>query len=333
MTPTALREYLIFATQNKFNVLVKGKPGIGKTQIIIDVANELGADLILSHPVISDPTDYKGWPFERNGEANFLPFGDMRKLINADRLTICFIDDIGQAPPTVQAALMQVIWGGKIAGHTVSPHVRFVGATNRKEDKAAVSGLIEPVKSRFASIIELEVSVEDWILWGINNGMPTELLAFNRFRPNLMDSFVPSKDIVNGPCPRTVANLGLQQAAGLPQKFEFEVFSGAVGQAYAAEYCAFLEMYRNMPNTDAIIANPKGAPIPTEPAILYGLSGALAHRMNDTNIGAIVTYIERLPGEMQAVCMKDATTRKPQLANTRDFIRFASGPVGKTIFG
>src|SRR5690606_38688920 len=174
--------------------------------------------------------------------------------------------------------------------------VTFISATNRKEDKAGVTGILEPVKSRF-TIVELEVSTEDWVKWALNNRMPIELIAFIKFRPALLSDFKPSKDMVNSPSPRTIANVGRQQAAGLPEALNFEVFTGAAGEAFATEYTAFLAMYKQLPNLDQIILNPTGAPVPEQPAALYAVSTALAAKMNDDNIDAIIQYLDRMPQE------------------------------------
>src|SRR5208282_983947 len=87
-------------------VLIKGAPGVGKTDITHQICGLVDADLVVEHPVVSDPTDYKGLPFAMPGtdSATFLPFGELKRLIEADRLTVCFIDDLGQAPAAVQAA-------------------------------------------------------------------------------------------------------------------------------------------------------------------------------------------------------------------------------------
>lgn len=338
MTAHELSQYLTFAIQNRFPVLVKGKPGIGKTDIIKEVARQMGIKCIISHPVVSDPTDYKGLPFANNGKADFLPFGDLYELIHTTERLIFFIDDIGQAPAAVQAAIMQLLLAREINGHKISDLVVFVAATNRKEDKAGVTGVLEPVKSRFISIVELEVSSDDWVIWALNNNMPVELIAFIRFRPELLDKFEPSKDIVNSPSPRTVASIGKQTIAGLlkipniTKQFEHEVYKGAAGEAFATEYMGFLELFRNMPSVDTIILNPGSAPVPTEPGILYGLSGALAHKMNDNNIDAITQYLERIPGEFAVCTMQDAARRKPALKDTRAFIKWATGELANSNF-
>jgi MoxR-like ATPases len=329
MKPTALSEYLDFAITNNFPVLITGKPGIGKSDIVAQAATGSDAQLIISHPVVSDPTDYKGLPFpNKNGTADFLPFGELQQIITAKKKTVYFLDDLGQASPSVQAACMQLLLARRINGHKVSDQVTFIAATNRKQDKAAVTGMLEPVKSRFKTIQELETDTDDWVKWALINDMPTELIAFIRFRPELLDNFEPTKEMINSASPRTVAAVGIQQAAGLPQKFEYDVFKGAAGDAFATEYVTFLKLFRELPSVDEIILNPHKAPVPGEPGALYAISSALARKMNDDNIGSICTYLDRLPVENSVACMKDAETRDRTICSTRAFIEWTKDKSG-----
>jgi len=324
MNASQLQKFLQFGIINGLPLLVKGKPGIGKSDIIEQACKDAGAELIISHPVVSDPTDFKGLPFASGGEAHFLPFGDLNKLINAKVPTVYFLDDLGQAPAAVQAACMQLILARRINGFKVSDTVTFIAATNRKEDKAAVAGLLEPVKSRFASIVELEVDTNDWCKWALGKGnMPTELVAFIRYRPELLDNFVPTKDIVNSPSPRTVAYVGKMQNAGLPNELQFEAFKGAAGEGFAAEYKAFLDIFRSLPNIDQIFLSPDTVDVPKEPAVLYAVSGALASRINDVNAANAFRYINRLPVEIGVACVKDTVTRNVAITETMAYIDWA----------
>lgn len=320
MRAAELKKLLEWAIPQRLPILIKGIPGIGKTDIVEDSSTQASNDLIISHPVVSDPTDFKGLPADNgDGTARFLPFGDLAALVKADKPTVFFLDDLGQAPASVQAACMQLILARRVNGHKVSDQVTFIAATNRKGDKAGVSGLLEPVKSRFASIVELEVNTDDWCRWAITHGMPVELIGFIRFRPALLSAFEPTKEIVNSPSPRTVSYVGKMQAAGLPQALEFEAFKGAAGEAFATEYSAFLKLYRVMPDIDQIVLNPAGAKIPTEPGILYALAGALAARINDNSIGPIIQYLKRLGPEIQVASLKDGVIRNPDITKTKAF--------------
>lgn len=326
MNSTQLTNFLQFAIQNKFPVMITGKPGIGKTSIVEQASEAAGADLIVSHPVVSDPTDYKGLPFPgTDGTAHFLPFGELNRLIQAEKPTVFFLDDLGQAPSSVQAGCMNLILARRINGHIVSPYVTFMAATNRREDKAGVNGILEPVKSRFCSIIGLEVNTDDWVRWALNNNMPVELISFIRFRPATLEEFTASKDMTNSATPRTVAQAGRLQAAGLAKDLEFEVFKGAAGEAFAAEYTGFLRTFRNLPDIDAIILAPETAPVPDDAAVLYAISGALAHHANTQNLAPIIKYLNRLPGEIAVATMKDTVTRNAQeITSTKAFLDWAA---------
>lgn len=313
-----------FAISNRLPIMLVGSPGIGKTSIIKQVAGSLNSDLVIMHPVVSDPTDFKGLPFAENGKAHFLPFGELNKLIEASKPLICFLDDLGQAPASVQAACMQLILERRINGHKVSDNVTFCAATNRASDKAGVTGILEPVKSRFAFIAELDVNVDDWTAWAIAENLPFEVISFIRFRPEHLTSWKPEREIKNQPCPRTIEFLARAYASGVPSSIEFDAFKAIVGEACAAEFTGFLKVCRSLPDPDQIFLNPKGAQVPDEPSAMFAISGALHSRIKPGNFEAATTYVERLPAEYQVVFMKDTATHKPELTKTKPFISWAS---------
>ncbi|MDF2191380.1 ATP-binding protein [Paraflavitalea sp. CAU 1676] len=325
MTPSQLHDYLVFAIHNNFPVLITGAPGIGKSDIVEQAANSVNHHLILSHPVVSDPTDYKGLPFPTDsGIAEFLPYGDLHALLIAEKPTAFFLDDLGQATPAVQAACMQLLLARQINGHKISEHVKFIAATNRRQDKAGVSGMLEPVKSRFKSIVELKVNVDDWVQWALRNNMPPELIAFVKFRPHHLEAFVASKDFTNSPSPRTIAAIGVQQNANLDKELEAEVFTGAAGEAFAAEYISFLKHFRELPSVEDVISNPKTTTIPNSPSAQFAIATALSRKISDVTITPIIDYIGRLAPEISIACLVEASQRNKAISNNTAFIQWAS---------
>lgn len=324
MKPSQLSDFLHFAINNKMPILIKGKPGIGKSDIVSQACAKANAHLIISHPVVSDPTDYKGMPFisKDGNSAHFMPFGELVQLIEAKEPTVFFLDDLGQAPASVQAAVMQLLLSRRINGHQVSEYVSFVAATNRREDKAGVQGILEPVKSRFASIVELEVDHTDWVKWAIQNDMPIELIGFVKFRPKYLEAWEPSKDITNTPSPRTITYIGRMQNAGLNDNLN-EVFTGAAGSAFASEYVGFLKVFQNLPNIDNIILSPDTVKVPTQPDVLYALSSALGARINKDNAGAIIKYLNRIDAQEFAVAtIKDAIIRDESVTQCKAMVNW-----------
>ncbi|KKM51629.1 hypothetical protein LCGC14_1555330, partial [marine sediment metagenome] len=291
------------------------------SDIIAGIADELNMELLVSHPVVSDPTDYKGLPGIVDGEADFLPFGDLKALITAKKPTIAFLDDLGQAPAVVQAAAMQLILARQVNGKAISDKVIFVAATNRREDRAGVTGILEPVKSRFATIIELTVDSDQWIEWAFENDMPAELIGFVHFRPSLLHSPSPTADIVNHPCPRTIAYAGKLMQAGLD---DVETLAGAIGEGCASELVGFIKVFRSLPNIAAILADPDNAAVPDEPAALYAVVSALVDRVTEDNAQRILRYGERLPADFSVLMVRDMIRKKPAIQNTTAFIQWAT---------
>lgn len=321
MNAKVLEEKLTVCLGAGFPVLVKGAPGVGKTDIIKKVSKKLKHHLIISHPVVSDPTDYKGLPGIVNGGAEFLPFGELRMLIEAEKPTIFFLDDLGQAPAVVQAACMQLLLARRINGHKISDKVVFVAATNRREDRAGVTGILEPVKSRFYTILELVAEADSWIEWAFENKMPAGLIGFIHFRPALICTNEATSDIVNHPCPRTFEHAGRLMNIGLE---DVETLSGTLGAGCAAELTGFLKIYKSLPNIAAIILKPDDAVVPDEPAALYAVVSALVEKASPDNVPMIFKYGNRLPADFSTLLVRDMIRKNQKIQHTKSFIEWAT---------
>jgi hypothetical protein len=322
MRPSQLTALLATSFKHRRKVLIKGPPGCGKSELVDQAAAESQVDLIISHPAVSDPTDYKGMPaILPNGTAEFLPFGDLNKLIQATKPTVCFFDDIGQAPNSVQAALMQLLQARRVNDHKISDHVLFCGATNDTKHMAGVSGMQEPVKSRWDTIVELESNVDDWCAWALDNDLPVELVAFIRFRPALLCDFKPTRELKNSPCPRTVTAVGNWLKIGVK---DFDVISGAAGEGFATELVAFLQMYAQLPNLDTILMNPDTAMVPEGAGAQYAVITGLARKSSASNAERVFRYIKRLPKEFEVCCVRDIWKVKPEVQQTRAFVDWAT---------
>jgi hypothetical protein len=336
MRPSQIKTLLTHCIKASLPVLLVGKPGVGKTDIVTQAAKESNADLLVSHPAVSDPTDAKGLPWADAGatEARFLPFGDLAQAMAATKPLVWFLDDLGQASPAVQASFMQLILARRVNGHALPECVVFVAATNRREDRAGVSGILEPVKSRFAAIVEMDVDNDDWTTWATHNDIRAEVVAFMRMRPELLCDFKPTGDMKNSPCPRTWAHLSKLLNLNLPPAIESMAFAGAVGEGAAAEFTGFLQMFRSLPvNPDRILLDPENADVPKDPSHLYALSSALASKANDKNFGRIFTYAKRMPQEFAVLTIRDAHRRNPKVSASPDFAKFASSKLGRIVSG
>ena len=328
-------------------VILFGAPGIGKTDLVKKVVRALAwakdnlpFDMMICHPQVSDPTDYKGMPGfttddKGNKWAEFFAFGDLRRMIEATRPLVVFLDDFGQATKAVQAALQQLILERRIDGHKISDHVHFVLCANRAEDKAGVEGFLSTIKTR-SVLYNVEPTVEDWTKWAIQEGdISAKGVAFVRFRglaalwSRANKNFKGSYGTDNERTPRTVAMALKADAAGIPEGLEMQVFAGFTDGAWATEFMAFSRTWGSLPNMDVIFADPQSFKCPdsSRPEVLYAISAALAERASTKNAKAFFQLIKKLPKDFGAFAVRDAYHRVPEIANTNWFVDwFQSNP-------
>jgi hypothetical protein len=341
VNPAQLKLLLKAYLPQNLPVLITGAPGVSKSAVVGQTADEIGYDLVISHPVTEDPTDPKGLPFpSADGQsAHFLPFGNLDKILRATTPVIWFLDDLGQASPAVQAAYMQLLLARRVGEHVLPDCVVFVAATNRRTDNAAVNGILDPVISRFATVVNVVPEIHSWCAWAVQNNMPHELVAFLRFRQDLL--YVPKKgrDIVNSPSPRTWDFLG-QKMPYIPKGLELIEYAGSVGQGAAIELQTFLDVYKQIPTLDQILLDPQGARLPDggEPSTLNAVVAMLAARADESNIDRMMVYVNRLIDagfrEFVGFWATDATKRNPDLLHTPSWVRETSfGELGMVING
>jgi hypothetical protein len=341
LRPAKLATALTACVLNHAPALVKGAPGIGKTDIIRDVAKRADHDLILSHPPVEDPTDSKGIPWydPEQKRMRFMPVGQIARALSATRPTIWFVDDLGQAAESVQKAYMQWFLAREVDGNRLPDCVTMLAATNRRSDRAGVSGLLEPVKSRFVTILELEPNVEDWSEWALDNDMPPELIAYLRnVQTDALFKFEPSQDIVNSPCPRTWSHVGRIMKMGLADRdVRHAMLVGAVGEAAATTFVSYLDIVEKAPSVDEVLKSPKTCRIPEDLSALYALSSSLAHRAEPKNFGAIAAYSLRMhkeadKGEFVAYLLRDALRKNRLIRDTPEFAQLAKTEIAKDVF-
>jgi hypothetical protein len=287
--------------------LIVGQAGHGKSDMVDNVAKQIGYDLIISHPAISDPTDYKGLYYVGDGKtAQLLPASDLQALISAKKPTVCFLDDAGQAPPSVQAALMQLVQARRVGEHVISKHVSFVLASNRKGDKSGVYNMFEALKSRMV-ILNLEYDTNDHVNWLLENEHPIPVIGFVRFRPELISN--PAQDnttFSNFACPRSIAKIKQIEAMSLDSETEFEIITGAVGQSYATEYAAFKQVFGKIPTIKEIVGNPETCAIPTDLSSKFATATSIPFKIKDAQtLDAVCKYILRWDSEYVTMFMGD----------------------------
>jgi hypothetical protein len=313
-------ESLIAARRPAF---IWGPPGGGKSTIVAQVAASMKLDLIDLRVLLLDPVDLRGLPHvETVGKDKLAAWAQPAFLPRKGKGAL-FLDELNAAPMSTQAACYQLIHGRRLGDYELPDGWAIIAAGNRETDRAVTNRMPSALANRFVHL-DYDVDLNDWTKWALGAGVATEVVAFIRFRPELLNAFDPSRKAF--PTPRTWEFVSDILATSPSPVIEHDLYAGTVGEGAAAEFVGFLKVMRTLPNPDACLLNPSTAPVPSErePATLYALASALSRKATTGNFDRVVTYANRLPPEFSVLLVKAATGRDPGLQSTRAFIEWAA---------
>lgn len=284
-----------------------GPPGVGKSDSIRQVASELGIPVVDLRMSLLNPVDLRGIPFvdKETGQTKWMPPSFLPK----DGEGILFLDELNVAPPAVQAAAYQLILDRAVGEYKLPPGWFIVAAGNRGTDRAIVYDMPSALRNRMTHF-EVEVSVDDWLDWAWQNNMDSRVISFINFKNNLLFQFDPKTSKRGFPTPRSWSFVS--KLINASPKIDFELVSGAVGEAAGHEFVAFVKVMDKLPNAEDIL-NGKPVTLPKEPSSLYALCGslvskvvALAGKKHLEAIRNVVSFCEsKLTPEFAVLTVKD----------------------------
>lgn len=262
-----------------------------------------------------------GVPHVDNGITRFAT-AEMIHKMSEGRWGLC-IDELPQAAVMMQNALAGLILDRQLGDIKLSPDVVIICTGNRTQDKAGANRMVTQLSNRLITI-DQESSLDGWCDWAMESGLPMWLVSFMRFRPAMLNDFDPNRS--QNPTERTWEMVG--RLPNLPGGQMFTAFKGLVGEGAAAEAAAFKAIADKLPSLDAIRLNPSTHNVPTDTAVLYALSGAIAEGMTKDTFGPMYEFIERVPAEFQVLVLKDSLKKCPQIASTPAFVKWATKNAG-----
>ncbi|MEW8210079.1 MAG: ATPase, partial [Candidatus Thiodiazotropha taylori] len=223
---------------------------------------------------------------------------------------ILFLDEITSAPPTVSAAAYQLILDRRLGEYQVPEGWAIFAAGNRQGDRGVTYSMPAPLANRF-SHFEVETNLDDWVAWAYRNQIDERIIAFLRFRPELLFDFDPAHNPVAFPSPRSweFAHRALQKFIDHPQLLQ-GALQACVGPAAGVELHAFVSSLDKMPDLDAILRGEEVS-VPSEIDLQYAVASALvgrAIRANESGNGVevhgrILEYAGRFPQREMGVML------------------------------
>ena len=313
LIPILEREFHSAASGHHTPVMMWGPPGVGKSQMVSEIAARHQVPVIDIRLSQMEPSDLRGIPFRVGEHVEWASPSLLPDAARHGAKGILFLDEITSAPPSVSAAAYQLILDRRLGAYEVPAGWAIFAAGNRQGDRGVTYAMPAPLANRF-SHFEVEANLDDWSQWAYENDIDARLIGFLRFRPELLFDFDPARNPTAFPTPRSweFAHRALQKFDDLPDLLGPALIA-CVGQAAGIEFSAYLANLSRMPDLDAIGAG-RAADVPSDTDLQYAVAAALVARAvrnkgsNDIRemLGHILDYAGRFPlREMGVMLVSD----------------------------
>ena len=317
----------------RFTVELESGPGLGKSEMIAQLAEEIGEemdvpfaclDFFLNSKEAPDiggfglpATDEDGARIMEYTRAPWMPKkGDpVHGFIN--------LDEFRQSQHDVQKPSAELLLKGRVNDSWLPITYMVLAASNREKDRSGVQRELMFVTNR-RMLINITPDLDSWVDWAERKGdIHWAGIAFAKHKPGIIfQEDIPEK---SGPfcTPRSFVQMTylIEQ---LPMDLFTEAASGYIGEGAAAEFTSFLRVVEQLPTFDDIVADPKHCKLPEKdrPDAQFATMQMIAHRVDGDTAAPAFNYLKRMPQEFQVAGLKATLKRQPQVLNNPDFAKW-----------
>lgn len=252
-------ETLLEVTPSWQNIMLTGRHGIGKSQILTNYFETKGMRVVaLFLGQMSDPGDLLGLPTkdEATGKTTFMP----PYWFPVDgQPVVLFLDELNRARPEILQTVMDLVLNRKLAGRLLPEGSRIISACN-DGDEYQLTDLDPALVSRF-NIYTFRPSVEEWLLWATRKGLDERVTAFIQANPELLDRSGDTKEeqgLEKDPDRRAWEKVArVMENISDPKQVHQKIVAGIVGVQAAARL--FLSLQKGLLTPQELLADFKRA--------------------------------------------------------------------------
>ena len=285
VTPNTAKKSIRHAMKKKRPIFLWGPPGIGKSDIVGQITDELSnSHLIDIRLSLWEPTDIKGIPYfdSNTGTMVWAPPAELPSAEFAAQYdwVVLFLDEMNSAAPSVQAAAYQLILNRRIGQYKLPDNVLIIAAGNREADKGVTYRMPAPLANRFVHL-ELTVSFDDWFQWAVVNRQHTDVIGYLTFAKKDLYDFDPKSPSRSFATPRSWSFVSELIEDDLDDSTTTDLVSGAVGEGLAVKFMAHRKVASSMPNPTDILAGKVKEMASKEISAMYSLTVSLCYELKE----------------------------------------------------
>lgn len=285
ITTLEARESLKKCFQKQRPVFLWGPPGIGKSELVAEITNEMKGHMIDLRLGQMDPTDIRGIPYY-NKEQNLMDWAPPIDLPTEEfakdfPVVVLFLDEMNSSAPAVQAAAYQLILNRRVGKYKLPDNVVMVAAGNRESDKGVVYRMPTPLANRFIHQ-ELRVDFESWEQWAVKNKVHKDVIGYLAYSKQDLYDFDPKSSSRAFATPRSWSFVSeILSDEDTDKNVLLNLIAGAVGEGLAVKFMAHRKVAAQMPNpTDILDGKVKDLEV-KDISAMYSLVVSMCYELAD----------------------------------------------------
>ena len=293
VTSIGARKSIVKCFKTKRPVFLWGPPGIGKSEVVADIARDLGGLMIDLRLGQMDPTDIRGIPFYNKelGKMDWAPPIDLpdEEMAKQYPLIVLFLDEMNSAAPAVQAAAYQLVLNRRVGKYRLPDNVVMVAAGNRESDKGVTYRMPTPLSNRFVHL-EMKVDFPAWQEWAVNHKIHKDVVGYLTFAKQDLYDFDAKSSSRAFATPRSwffVSELLADE--DLDDVTATDLIAGTVGEGLAVKFMAHRKISGRLPKPEDILSGKTknldvkevSAMYSLVTSLCYELKGAIERKVSD----------------------------------------------------
>jgi hypothetical protein len=279
--PKSAKRSIRKAIQTRRPVFLWGPPGIGKSDIVKQIGEDAGREVIDVRLALWEPTDIKGIPYY-NAEKGAMVWAPPAELpTDPESTAVIFLDELNSAPPAVQAAAYQLILNRKVGTYSLPKGVDIVAAGNREGDRGVTYRMPAPLANRFIHL-EMKIDFDDFQEWAVMNAVHPEVVGYVGFAKQDLYDFDPKSPSKAFATPRSwvfVSDLLKDDDTDIDTLHN--LIAGAVGDGLAVKFMAHRKIAGRLPKAEDILSGKVKDLSIKEVSAMYSLTVSLCYELKD----------------------------------------------------
>ena len=286
LSPNKAKASILHALKIKRPIFLWGGPGIGKSEVVHQIAKNIEAKVIDIRLSLWEPTDIKGIPYFNSKENNMVWAQPSELPTKAEakkhKNIVLFLDEMNSAAPSVQAAAYQLILNRKVGQYELPDNVLICAAGNREADKGVVYRMPAPLANRFIHL-EMKPEFDDWFEWAVEHNIHKDVVGYLTFSKKDLYDFDPKSPSRSFATPRSWSFVSELLSDDLDENTVTDLVSGAVGEGLAVKFMAHRKVASELPNPSEILEGKITEMKSKEISAMYSLTVSLCYELKEAN--------------------------------------------------